>query len=48
MGVVDLNGVLKCIYPPKGWYCTRRFGHDGPCALRPKLWARIKGIFSRA
>lgn len=22
----------KCTLPPKGWKCTRKVGHDGPCA----------------
>ncbi len=21
-----------CDRPPKGWYCTREKGHEGPCA----------------
>lgn len=25
----------KCQVPPTGWYCTRRPGHDGPCAALP-------------
>lgn len=24
-----------CTLPPKGWYCTRESGHDGPCAAWP-------------
>lgn len=23
---------LPCDKPPRGWRCTREFGHDGPCA----------------
>lgn len=23
----------RCTVPPKGWLCTRRGGHDGPCAV---------------
>lgn len=26
---------LDCSIPPAGWYCTRKLGHDGPCAARP-------------
>lgn len=22
--------------PPKGWYCTRDAGHEGPCAAHPE------------
>ena len=22
----------ECLVPPAGWRCTRRRGHDGPCA----------------
>jgi|SRR5581483_455793 len=25
----------KCVVPPDGWYCTRKAGHDGPCAALP-------------
>ena len=24
-----------CERPPEGWWCSRRSGHDGPCAARP-------------
>lgn len=24
-----------CILPPKGWTCSRKPGHEGPCAARP-------------
>jgi hypothetical protein len=24
-----------CRIPPAGWVCTRRAGHDGPCAALP-------------
>lgn len=24
-----------CARPPKGWYCTRDAGHEGPCAAYP-------------
>lgn len=23
---------MKCNIPPAGWACTRKAGHDGPCA----------------
>ena len=25
----------QCQLPPVGWYCTRKPGHDGPCAAHP-------------
>jgi len=25
----------KCLLPPPGWECTRRPGHEGPCAAVP-------------
>lgn len=25
-----------CKIPPKGWFCTREKGHDGPCAAVPE------------
>lgn len=25
-----------CEVPPPGWTCSRRAGHDGPCAASPK------------
>jgi hypothetical protein len=27
---------LTCDVPPAGWYCTRRPGHEGPCAAVPE------------
>ena len=24
-----------CAVPPKGWWCSRAAGHEGPCAARP-------------
>lgn len=29
----DANEI--CQVPPEGWYCTRKAGHDGPCAAHP-------------
>lgn len=26
-----------CDRPPEGWYCSRGYGHDGPCPARPLL-----------
>lgn len=26
----------ECTLPPAGWRCTRRAGHDGPCAAVAK------------
>lgn len=28
---------FKCDKPPEGWLCSRESGHDGPCAVRPKI-----------
>lgn len=25
----------QCKIPPKGWWCSRGAGHEGPCAARP-------------
>ena len=25
-------GPRACNLPPRGWYCTRDAGHEGPCA----------------
>lgn len=25
----------RCKLPPAGWYCTRKKGHEGPCAALP-------------
>jgi hypothetical protein len=25
----------KCLLPPRGWTCSRRAGHSGPCAATP-------------
>lgn len=33
--VVPPNAINKCTIPPPGWYCTRKAGHDGPCAAVP-------------
>lgn len=30
---------FRCQVPPRGWWCSRGDGHDGPCAARPKWWA---------
>lgn len=32
---------LRCNRLPRGWWCSRRFNHDGPCAARPRWWMRI-------
>lgn len=26
-----------CPLPPDGWWCSRKPGHEGPCAARPRL-----------
>jgi hypothetical protein len=28
----------SCDIPPEGWFCTRLYGHEGPCAAYPE-WA---------
>lgn len=28
----------KCDRPPRGWRCSRRPEHEGPCASRPAWW----------
>lgn len=28
---------LVCQRPPRGWWCTRRPGHGGPCAALPQV-----------
>lgn len=42
------NGSYRCTVcgcrrqPPRGYKpCTRRAGHDGPCALPPTLWTWV-------
>lgn len=31
-GVKEMCTQPRCTLPPAGWRCTRRAGHDGPCA----------------
>ena len=31
-GVTEMCTQPRCTLPPAGWRCTRRAGHDGPCA----------------
>jgi hypothetical protein len=31
-----------CPFPSKGWYCTRGWGHTGPCAAKPRWWKRLQ------
>lgn len=26
------------VYTKRGWYCTRKSPHNGPCALVPRWW----------
>lgn len=26
----------RCSVPPKGWWCSREPGHEGPCAALPE------------
>ena len=28
------NLETRCLVPPQGWFCTRKKGHEGPCAAR--------------
>lgn len=28
-------GTGRCLLPPRGWFCSRAAGHDGPCCARP-------------
>ncbi len=30
-----LAAEIPCTIPPKGWHCTRKRGHEGPCAAIP-------------
>ena len=27
--------MTPCPIPPKGWWCSREAGHEGPCAAQP-------------
>ena len=29
--------MTACTVPPKGWWCSREAGHEGPCAARRKF-----------
>jgi hypothetical protein len=31
-GLIRAGRKAQCDLPPKGWYCTRDKGHEGPCA----------------
>lgn len=31
--------MAECLKPPSGWWCSRKAGHDGPCAAR-RTWER--------
>lgn len=34
-----MKSEIPCDYQMKrGWWCSRRYKHDGPCALRPRWW----------
>lgn len=35
------EGEMPCDRPPRGWYCTRARGHDGPCAALPESRAAL-------
>jgi hypothetical protein len=28
---------MSCDKPPAGWICSRKEGHEGPCAVRPAV-----------
>lgn len=34
--MAELAKAQECPLPPAGWRCTRRAGHDGPCAAVEK------------
>lgn len=34
-----------CFIPPPGWYCTRKNGHEGPCAAKPDFTPNPKNHF---
>lgn len=38
--------VRTCNRPPAGWYCTRDFGHAGPCAAVPSVWVGLPPLES--
>jgi len=37
---VDATNVSHCHIPPKGWWCSREEGHEGPCAARPATFSK--------
>jgi transposase-like protein len=32
----SMEAMKPCSIPPEGWYCTRKAGHEGPCAAKPR------------
>lgn len=38
LGTALLAHSRPCDVPPHGWWCSRRRGHSGPCAARPRWW----------
>ena len=34
--LIFYNEREMCNRPPDGWWCSRKPGHDGPCAARPR------------
>jgi hypothetical protein len=48
--MVENTDIPPCEYPPDGWWCSRRRGHDGPCAARPtveKVYEIVKFVNPR-
>lgn len=37
----------QCDRAPRGWRCTLRYNHDGPCPARPRWWMRIWLLLGR-
>jgi hypothetical protein len=31
----SMDAMKPCSIPSEGWYCTRKAGHEGPCAAKP-------------
>ena len=44
VGDTGYRSCIKGILVGWGWRCTRRSGHDGPCALKPRWWNLIGRI----
>lgn len=33
----------SCTAPPRGWWCSRKQGHPGPCPTRAAWW-NVRGL----